>query len=148
MRTFDPVLAVDYGLARVGLARTDETGALALPAGTLERSGDRRLAVLIARRAGELGARTVVIGLPLRDDDRETPVIEGARRLGRRLEREGLRVRFVDESLSSQEAEAAGARAGLGRREIEARRDELAATVILRRFLEEGSLGAPAGERA
>lgn len=133
------ILAVDYGLARVGLARTDETGTLAVPCGTLERTGDRTLANLIGRRVRELGSTEIVVGVPLRDDDRGTPVIDGAKRLAALLGRKcGVPVRLVDESHSSVDAEAGAAAAGLRPAEIAARRDELAAAEILRRYLEEG----------
>jgi putative Holliday junction resolvase len=138
MDTRAPILGIDYGLVRVGLARTDETGSLAVPVDVLGRTGDRRLAAEIARRAEELGARLVVIGIPLRDDEKTTPVIEGARRLGRLLGRGGrLEVRYVDESLSSAEVDRVGQELGLSARRIAERRDALAAAVILRRFLDE-----------
>lgn len=136
------VFAIDYGLARVGLARCDETGTVATPIGTVERTGDRALADLLAKRIREEGAGLVVIGIPMRDDDRETPVIEGARRLARHLEKKTkLPVRFVDESFSSQEAEGAARAAGKGRRRVAGERDALAAAEILRRWLEEGDGG-------
>jgi putative holliday junction resolvase len=133
------ILAVDYGLARVGLARTDDTGTLAVPCGILERTGDRTLANVIGRRFRELGAKEIVVGVPLRDDDRSTPVIDGAKRLAALLEKKcGVPVRLVDESNSSADAEAAARAAGLSRAAVAVRLDELAAAEILRRYLEEG----------
>jgi putative holliday junction resolvase len=59
------VLALDYGLARTGVAVSDETGTLARPLTVVERAaseaGLRRLAELVASE----GVDRVVVGLPL-----------------------------------------------------------------------------------
>lgn len=136
------VLAVDYGLARVGLARSDETGTLTIPLAPLHRTGDRRLASEIVRCARDLGAILIVVGIPLRDDEKSTPVIDGARNLARQLEKKsGLPVRFVDESHSSAESETRALDSGMKKTRMAANRDSLAAAEILRRFLEETEMG-------
>jgi putative holliday junction resolvase len=58
-------LGVDFGTARIGVARSDPDGRLATPVGTVsrDRSGDRHLAEL-ADLVGEYGAVGVVVGLP------------------------------------------------------------------------------------
>ena len=59
------VLALDYGVARTGVAVSDATGTLARPVGVVERAGTAaglaRIVELVARRGAEL----VVVGLPL-----------------------------------------------------------------------------------
>ena len=59
------VLALDYGLARTGVAVSDETGTLARPLTVVEQAaseaGLRRLAELVAAE----GVERVVVGLPL-----------------------------------------------------------------------------------
>lgn len=59
------VLALDYGLARTGVAVSDPTGTLATPLGVVERAateaGLRRLAELVAAE----GVERIVVGLPL-----------------------------------------------------------------------------------
>jgi putative transcription antitermination factor YqgF len=59
------VLAIDYGLARTGVAVSDPSGTIARPLGVVERaaseSGLERLAELIRSQAAE----RVVVGLPL-----------------------------------------------------------------------------------
>ena len=59
------VLALDYGLARTGVAVSDATGTLARPLTVVEQAGSaaglRRLAELVAEEAVD----RVVVGLPL-----------------------------------------------------------------------------------
>jgi len=59
------VLALDYGLARTGVAVSDPTGTVARPLCTVERAGTeaglRRLRDLVAAEEAE----RVVVGLPL-----------------------------------------------------------------------------------
>ena len=59
------VLALDYGLARTGVAVSDATGTLARPLTVVERAasqaGLRRLAELVSAE----GVERVVVGLPL-----------------------------------------------------------------------------------
>ena len=59
------MLALDYGLARTGVAVSDETGTLARPLTVVERAaseaGLRRLAELVTAE----GVERVVVGLPL-----------------------------------------------------------------------------------
>ena len=59
------VLALDYGAARCGVAVSDPTGTLATPLEPVlrpaTRKGIRRVVVL----AQELGARRILVGLPL-----------------------------------------------------------------------------------
>jgi putative Holliday junction resolvase len=65
-----PVLAIDHGDARIGLAATDEFGIAAHPVATIdcrhESPLDRILEVIQER-----GIRSVVLGLPLRMDGSE-----------------------------------------------------------------------------
>ena len=68
------VVAIDLGEKRIGIARSDAARRVALPYQVLERSGDvatdhRRLAAM----AEELGASTLVVGLPLGLDGRRGP---------------------------------------------------------------------------
>lgn len=59
------ILALDFGLARTGVAVSDTTGTLARPVGVVERAssaaGLDRLAALVAEHEAEL----VLVGMPL-----------------------------------------------------------------------------------
>lgn len=68
LRTTTPgrVLALDYGRARCGCAVSDPTGLLATPIEPLPAPASRRGVRRLRELVGELGARRVIVGLPLR----------------------------------------------------------------------------------
>lgn len=136
------VLAIDYGLRRIGIAVSDATGTLASPVTTLgRRAGKRPPIARILDLAGELGARGFVVGLPLEEEGGENDWTAEVRDFGRRLEaRSGLPVHFADERYSSLEAETRIRSIGLRRKakEDKARIDAGAAAIILQDWLDAG----------
>ncbi len=97
------VLGIDYGRRRVGIAVSDPLGIIARGVTVLERT--KTLVADVCRIAAELGAGTVVVGMPLTlrgtkgEIAREVDEFIGA------LQRDcGLPVIAVDERFSSSEA--------------------------------------------
>lgn len=137
-----PVLGVDLGTRRIGLAVSDPAASIAFPAGVLERRGLARDLEAIREFARERGATRVVVGLPLHLDGRAGAGAEAARRFAAALaEATALPVELVDERWTSAEAERALRAAPRRRRRQKGNVDALAATLILRTYLE-GSPGA------
>jgi putative Holliday junction resolvase len=147
------VLGIDLGSVRIGLAVSDPDGRIAFPAGVLDRKGQGQdvaeLVVLIRERSIE----RVVVGLPLHMDGRAGTGAEAARRFASALaEASGLPVDTLDERWSSLEAERSLRETGALRREETRRRrkkkrgkgaiDEVAASIILRTYLERRRSGA------
>jgi putative Holliday junction resolvase len=102
--------AVDYGRRRIGLAVADALGisARALPE-VVQNRGDLADA---ARRTAEalraVGAEAVVLGIPVLAGDRPSETAREVRRFGALLgEALGVEVEYVDETLTSWEAEEA-----------------------------------------
>jgi len=100
-----PVLAVDYGTRRLGLAVSDPTTGIALPIPAIHRTQLPKdlssLAELIAER--EIGKS--VGGLPIHMDGRAGPEAEAARAFSERLAATtGLPVDLLDERWTTQEA--------------------------------------------
>jgi putative Holliday junction resolvase len=133
-----PVLALDYGARRIGIAVSDVEGQFAFPAGVLERSGLAKdleaLAVVIRERE----VAQVVVGLPIHLDGRKGPEAEAATKFARAVgEATGLPVALLDERWTSREAEQA-LRAVQPRRQKrqKAKLDAAAAALLLRTFLE------------
>lgn len=128
------LLGVDFGGARIGLAtyETDFGVGRALPfltaTGTLAKD-----AVAIAEIAKREQVDRVVIGLPLSRGE-ETKMSRICRMLGDEVAGLGWDVAFVDEALTSQEAEADMNRAGYKGSERRRRVDGEAALRILERF--------------
>jgi len=131
-------LGVDLGSRRIGLAVSDATGTLASPHSVLERSGDEAADhAAVAAVAAEVGARVLVVGLPLSLSGRDGPAARAARREAAALAHgTGLAVELLDERFTTVTAGRA-LRAGGGRRA--ARRaavDKVAAAVLLQAWLD------------
>lgn len=140
-------LAVDFGSARVGVARCDPSGLLATPLATVPRgrADMDQLAALVS----EHDPIEVIVGLPTGLSGREgaaaTATREFARALAARLA--PLPVRLVDERFTTVIAHDALRQGGRGSRERRPSVDKAAAALILQGALDaERSTGQPAGE--
>lgn len=129
------LLGVDFGEKRIGVAVSDETGQIVLPAGTVARKSDQQAISEIARMAAEREIEKIVVGLPRRDDGSEGPSAVRARGFARKLaEQSGLTVDLHDESGTTVEARerldgaSGGSRTGI---------DAMAAVVLLEDYLSE-----------
>lgn len=135
------ILAVDWGLRRIGLAIGNRKDGLAvrlaivdLKPGHAERPDPVRE---VARYAVDEGADTLLIGLPLDGNGAEGPGVRRIRDFGRQLaEATGLPVVWVDEHLTSVEAEEAARRAGWTPRSKKPL-DDLAAALLLQGYFDD-----------
>jgi putative Holliday junction resolvase len=130
-------LAVDFGERRVGLAVCDEGEAFVSPLRQIQRRDDRQVVAEIAAVVADEYIGAVVVGLPLNmGDDSEGPQARRVRRFA-----EGLAARlpvpmhFQNEQLSSFSADQRLAERELTSARHKARRDAVAAAVILEDFL-------------
>ena len=132
-------LGVDFGTRRIGLAVSDPEGSIAFPAGTLERRGLRDDLEALRALAVERGVQRIVVGLPLHMNGRRGPEAEAAERFAARLaEATGLPVDLLDERWTSVEADRALREAGHNeKRRGRGARDSVAATLLLRTYLEQ-----------
>lgn len=131
------ILAIDHGTVRIGLAISDEMELTASPLKTVDAKHEPERE--IARIVREKHVARIIIGMPfLMSGNRGEAtgrVEKFAERLGKVLEHE-LPIDFVDERLSSVEAEASMSRSGItDKREREKIVDQLAAMVILQDYL-------------
>jgi putative holliday junction resolvase len=135
-------LAIDLGERRIGLALSDDAGTLATPFEVLEVDSPASAFVPIIKLIASEEVKRVVLGLPLNMDDSFGDAARKTIDWGRELiSRAGIEVVFVDERLSSFEAEqqlTARKRAGekLTRQKKKRQRDALAAASILQSFLD------------
>lgn len=115
-------LGIDWGRARIGLALSDPTGTVARPLGVLNARKVDPVAE-IARVVEREGVEAVVVGYPLRWDDRESKrcseVMGFIKRLRKAL---GIPVIAVDEWGTSNRADS----------------DAVSAARILQYYLETG----------
>ncbi len=123
-------LGIDYGTKRVGIALSDEAGAMGFPHAVLPNDPLLLRSVVELARSEGIGA--VVMGESLNFQGEENPVAKEARDFARSLEEEtGLTIFFEPEMLTTQEA----------RRDFEGARtkgvvDSSAAALILTSFLD------------
>jgi putative Holliday junction resolvase len=132
-------LALDVGSKRIGVAVSDELGLTAQPVLTLERKRnvreDLRSLARLCRRFGVVG---IVVGNPLHMSGEVSPqaakIQEFAAELGTLS---GLPIHLWDERLTSQEAHQILYEAGHARQDHHKLVDQVAATLILRSFMED-----------
>ena len=131
-------LAIDYGLRRIGLAKSDPTGMIASALQTIEVKSELEAIKKLAEVIAEVNPSGLIVGYPLNDDG---SINEACRRVDSFVERlksvyDGP-IYKVDEYGSSEEAagiiHAHGKKIGKKKRRV----DRLAAVIILQRFLDE-----------
>lgn len=131
-----PVIAIDLGEKRVGIAVSDSLSISITRLDALPRSSWKRLLRDVETLVYRFDAQTVVIGLPLRlngSSGEAASEVQGvARKFARSLH---VPVYLQDERLSSVEAEENLRTEGLRREELRSYVDSEAAAVILRDFL-------------
>ena len=149
MSVAGPVLGLDFGTRRIGLAVSDRDARLAFPAGCLESQGTEKdlqaLCALVEKRE----ITRIVVGLPIHMDGRAGPEADAARAFARGVaEATGLPVEMLDERWTTLEAERAlrelGKRGRVTRAANRRHRgnvDAVAATILLRCYLERRQAG-------
>jgi len=131
-------LGLDIGLKRVGIAGCDGTGLIATGITTLVRSSFERDVAYLRELAQERRVQILVSGLPysLNGDvgAQARQVQKYARRIASALE---LPLEYVDERLTSVEAEELMKTAGISVSQNKGSIDRKAAALILQQWLDE-----------
>jgi putative Holliday junction resolvase len=131
------LLAFDFGEKRVGVAVGESATRLAHPLEAIVTESNEARFDAIAKLVAEWRPVGFVVGQPRHADGGEHEIARLAGKFGRRLEgRFGLPVAFVDETLTSAEAESQLREAG-NRRSGKGDVDTLAATLILQGYLDQ-----------
>lgn len=130
-----PILALDHGDSRIGLACTDPIGIAVHPLATVER--ERGLVEVSSYITGKR-IQLLVIGLPLRHDGSEGDSAVKARAFAQelRIAFPELPQEFIDESFTTVEASAKLHSVGLNAKKQKGVIDQAAAMEILHRYLE------------
>ena len=129
-------VAVDYGTVRHGIAVSDALGITsspycAIPAQPEPDAVAAIIDILEAKRAARL-----IVGLPLNMDGSEGPSVVAARALAAKINAAyPIQTVFVDERLTSVEAESRLLERGLTNKKRKARVDAHAAQIILQDYL-------------
>ena len=134
-----PILALDLGEKRVGIAVSDALSISITRLEALRRTNWKQMLRDVRDLAHRFDAQTVVIGLPLRLNGSAGDSALEARRMARKFAQSlAVPVYLQDERLSSVDAEEKLRAEGHRRNIVSALVDSEAAAVILRDFLEGG----------
>ena len=131
-----PIVALDFGERRIGVAVSDPTEKFALPLRTIVRSDVRADVDEILEIAREHGAETIVVGHPLRLSGQAGPAAEKAAAFAGILRKAFAgAVELVDERMTTALATRALLAADVSRAKRKRVVDQLAAASILETFL-------------
>lgn len=137
-------IGVDVGKARVGVARSDALGLMAVPVATLLRETAIDELVLLA---AEYEAIEFVCGLPMSLDGSDTASTTDSRQFAVDLSAaSGVPVRLVDERLTTVAAQHALHEATHSTKASRAIIDQVAATIVLDNALNAERSGNTMGE--
>jgi len=135
-------LAVDVGTVRLGLALSDSLGVIAQALPYVRAEPRKQALAEIARLCQDKGVVRLVVGLPKAKSGGECPATLMAREFAAALGKAtGLPVLYVDERLSTRQAERVLLEADVSRRKRREAIDSMAATVVLQSFLDRQAPG-------
>ncbi|PWM47538.1 MAG: Holliday junction resolvase RuvX [Clostridiales bacterium] len=96
------ILALDYGLARTGLAISDLSGVLATPLFALPSYNTDRLIAEIQSVIEEKGVTEIIMGLPARTDGQKSEMQNKVRDFASQLtDKTGMKIKFIDEKFTT-----------------------------------------------
>jgi putative Holliday junction resolvase len=133
------ILGIDFGLKRIGAAISDPGRSIAFPMEVYQRASPERDAAHYRSIVAEESVERIVVGLPVHASGIASELSRQARNFGGWLARvTGRPVAFQDERYTSVEAEDLMRSHGLKRKGRKARRDMLAAQILLQTYLDAG----------
>lgn len=136
MKTCEKFIAVDYGIKRVGLAVCETETQLVFPLCTLDRSVKKTFFENFSNILEEQKATAIVLGLPFHEDGSPCITTSQVKNFAASLARRyPLPIYFMEELLSSFEAEQDMQSYGVSAKKIKEKIDQEAAVRILESFL-------------
>ncbi|MBV1775681.1 Holliday junction resolvase RuvX [Burkholderiaceae bacterium DAT-1] len=135
------VLAFDFGEVRIGVAGGSPELGIATPLTTITGNSNDDKFAAIQRLINEWQADRLIVGLPFHLDGNAHEMTRLARKFANRLHgRFGLPVQFVDERLSSAEADSLLGEASTYGKKRKAALDQVAAMRILQSYFDYGAM--------
>src|SRR4051812_35115776 len=141
------IAGIDYGTVRIGIAMADLDIGIASPYENYTRRTAALDAAYFAKLAEEERLGRFVVGLPVHLHGGESQKSSEARVFGKWLQEiTGVPVEFFDERFTTAEADEILGAAKLTKKKRQARRDQLAAQIMLTAYLESGGQGQESPE--
>jgi putative Holliday junction resolvase len=133
------IAGIDYGTVRIGIALADTEVGIASPLANYNRRTEEFDAEFFRKLVREEQFVRFVVGLPVHLDGRESQKSQEAREFGEWLvNATGVPVEFFDERFTTAEADEILGTAKLTKKQRQARRDQIAAQIMLTAYLEAG----------
>ena len=134
------IMGLDYGSRTVGVAISDPLLITAQPLMTIERDSENKIRKTLAKitaLAEEYEVAEIVIGLPKNMNNTMGERVEATLAFAEKVKnRTGLPVEFVDERLTTAQAERVLMEGGVRREHRKEHLDSMAAALILSVYLE------------
>lgn len=130
------IMSVDLGLARTGVAVSDEGGVFAFPKGVIAERDEDALVIKICAAAREYNAALIVVGLPKNMDGTFGERAQTSKRIAKKItEQAGVETVLFDERLTTVSAHTY-----LNMNDVRGKKrkntvDAVAATLILEDYL-------------
>jgi putative Holliday junction resolvase len=142
-------IGIDVGTVRIGVARSDAAGLLAVPVETIDRrDGDQAALQRVVALAAEHEAMEILVGHPVTMAGRAGPAAVAAAEFAERVAQAlpGTTVRLIDERLTTVTAQRHLHAAGRTHRNSRSVIDQEAAVIVVQQALDsERTAGEPAG---
>jgi putative Holliday junction resolvase len=136
------IAGIDYGTVRIGIAMADTEVGIASPYENYTRRNKQLDGQYFAQLAKEERIGRFVVGLPVHLHGGESQKSAEAREFGEWLgDVTNVSVEYFDERFTTSEADEFLNAAKLTKKQRQARRDQLAAQIMLTAYLESGSKG-------
>jgi len=133
------IVGLDFGLKRIGVAISNSFLSFAMPLGKVLREKDDKKTVqnIMHLLKNYNDVSKIVMGLPLHLSGNESQMSQEVRKFAAFLELETkISVEFIDERLSSKNADTLLKQMDMNRKKREKHIDTLSATLILQTYLE------------
>lgn len=129
------ILGIDFGMKRIGLARSDPMKMIASPFKTIQAGKNLGETVdLVIKELEEI--ELIVLGLPLLLSGKDSDTTRKVREFGALLEeKSGLPLVLWDERLTSKQVEKLLIEGNVSRKKRAAHVDTMSATLILQNYL-------------
>jgi putative Holliday junction resolvase len=136
------IMALDYGLRRIGIAMSDPLQITVFPFKTIESVTSKQNAETISKIAGDNGVCEIVIGLPVNVSGSEGKMAKIVRDFADELKvAANLPISLINEVFSSNEATEILVQKGIKfNHKDKGLKDRVSAALILQRYLEKNAL--------